>query len=226
MPSLVLIPIDAAMVQSNDGASSMHVLKGHKHRETRLTPGGLGAYAKAGYSLSQGQTQFIGTIDPEHPFIVIPLMPTSSLDHHFGYHEDAHAFVTRKSGTYLAEFYLNIETLRNGYLTPAIDPETALSTQTPLGQVVVALRKIKEGKSTFLGLTQFTPVFCVFSTEQATTQSFGTHQELLELSEGDELQFVIKDLPGSPYNESQWFYSGSTTEETNEVAYLTLIRVD
>ena len=179
----------------------------HKTKASHDHAGVLSAYAKASHTIPAGQQESTGTIDTEHPYLVVPLSP-DHLNKYVGYNSQTQALIAKKSGVYLAEFYLQL-------YGPV------------LNQVAIALRKTSGTNVCLLTptklppmlLSDFAPIKCLAS---------GTRQELLHLSEKDELQLVIVHLPitGSPPVELPWYYLGSSSSETSEVAYLSLIKIE
>jgi hypothetical protein len=179
----------------------------HKERDAII----LHAYAKARLILNSGEITNIDLPSPD-PYIVVPLTLKEKIRKGISFDEKNHALKIHHSGTYMAGFFLKLGEI--------------ISSQVN-GTVGVALRKIS---STQTSLSSMTQLFPQMANDQEPLQdglnfvAFGTHSELLQLCEGDLLQLVITGLP--VYEEQDyWFYFGGGQEQSDEVAYLTLIKV-
>lgn len=182
------------------------------HHQSRERSGVLSAFAKAVYKIATGRVEPVGTIDEDHPYVVVPLTLVERPDKHLGFHEQTHSFVVQKSGTYLAEFYLQVG--------------PANGRTHPLGQVNIALRKTHESNISLIASTMLVPMFQDLTSAPYSILAFGTHHELLNLSKGDALQLVVTDLPNDVNGMLPWSYFGGTMIPTSEVAYLTLTKID
>jgi hypothetical protein len=180
-----------------------HKKSSSRHHDSK---GGLSVCAKAALIMPYETTIPVDPLSPSYPFAVVPLSP-SQVNTHIGFELSRHAFVIHKGGTYMAEFYLKLWS------------DSSLTAIRP-GQVVVALRRTHEGKTSFLSSTKFVPVSTNLLSSSPDA-AYGTHHALVKLDKDDELQFVITDLPGT----IPWYYFGGLPPETDEVAYLTLINI-
>lgn len=204
-------PFEAHGVGADNGSLQM-IPKDH-HGDKRgskhdLTPGKLEAYAKAVLVVQQGETVFIGPIDSEMPFAVVPLAASPSSNKNFAYDTNTNGLIAHKSGTYLAEFFIELGVSGHvGSLPP----------------VVVGLRRTRGSASEFLGLTDLGVATNNDSSggRGRPGVASGTHQVLLKLCKGDSVQLVVTALPPS----TEWSFEPDVSSSANELASLTLIRV-
>jgi hypothetical protein len=170
--------------------------------------GQLGAFGQALLILQPEEDLIVGPIDSAYPVAVVPLQASPGVNKHFGYNPANFSLVAQKSGVYLAEFYIQLANPK----APA--PQGDVGGTDPTEGVVMALRKIRGNDVTRLASTQL-PV-----SSAASNGAQGTHQELLKLSKGDEVQLAVTALPS---DQTMVFQGGLAS--TNVAAYLTLIKV-
>lgn len=179
-------------------AWSGYRVKGHYEKKEQT--GTLSAFAKGVLTLPPGQDLNLEPIDIQNPFLVIPLVSTGAQRKHFGVNGPLSALVAEKSGTYQAEFGLTL---------------VERAGKQPIGQVVMALRRTRGNDVVLLASTALPALG-----SNSPSSALGSSNTLIDLQEGDQLQLVITELPPL----TQWFLP-SVLNETNEVAYLTVMRV-
>jgi hypothetical protein len=151
---------------------------------------------------------------PSNPFVV-PLAD-NSVDEQIAYDPTTNSFEILASGTYLAEFFLRVES-DVPVLSGMLDVQ---------GYVVVALRDLSS--NTLFGITKLVPNEIAANSPSGFTavSAFGTYQELLQLTQGMQLQLVVLELPTTISSSApiQFDFDG-LSPTTDEVAYLTLLKV-
>ena len=179
--------------------------RGHHDRAIKLP-----AYAKAGLTLGSGVITQI-EFEPSSSFYVVPLGINKETSKNIDFNSDNHAFEIHHSGLYMANFFLKLFA------------NVSSGTQ---GSVVISLLKSTGGSRTFFSPTKLFASgawdFGAPLQDLKGTTCFGTGQAFLHLSEGDHLQLTITSIaPGlmTP------FYINDCQKGTDEVAYLTLIKI-
>jgi hypothetical protein len=183
-----------APVRAADVHGKALVRKGDDHG------GALAAYATAFLTMASESQLLVGPIDSQNPYIVVPVVFDPCVSRNVGWDPQTNSLVIQKSGTYVAEFFVQMQT---GTKVKLVDPD-----------YVMALRKTHGKEVTLLAETKLVSTNAVNSFVQT-----GTHQELLHLHKGDGLQLVLSDLPPSVMP----FFSGGTSSSENTAAFLTLI---
>ena len=232
VPYVSALGMACGMLWGSDGATP-GMAKKHSCREIVLAKGGhkhgLTAYGKAGLRLETGEQVSVPVVSAD-PFIVVPIAADENLHKNVRFDEQTHALVVEQSGTYLANFFLKAGNTASSQLT---------------GEIAIALRRSHGQKEHFLARTKLVPIIST-DREPGFAESsgpnvpgpfwiaFGTYQALIHLCEGDHLQLVITDLPGFGFGKdlaaatnltNEWFYFGGGQPESDEVAYVTLMRV-
>ena len=174
----------------------------------------LPAYAKAGYTLKPGFHCVTIPPIPSGGFFVVPLVAQEALNQHIGFDPQTHSLVIHHSGLYLANFFVKIRSTQpsNGRRIINGPPEIALRKTGTHGEVFIS-----QVSETLWPCNDIAPPF----NGGASSLSFGTHQVLVPLCKGDQLQLVISSLPTS----ASWFFFNDNATNSDEVAYLTLVKL-